>query len=180
MTDTLYACPVKEETREGLFTRLYLEGFPAVARHISRSGGNLEEARDIFQETLLVYYERVVIAGFQPEKVHKAYLLGIAKNMWLKKCRKGSHTEPLDDLDIAEPASEQVRTEKLLSFLKQTGEKCMDLLQSFYYEKLSMEILSKRFGFKSERSATVQKYKCLEKMRDQVKQKSLTYEDFTA
>jgi hypothetical protein len=34
------------------------------------------------------------------------------------------------------------------------------------------------FGFSGERSATVQKYKCIEKVRETVKQKALTYEDF--
>jgi hypothetical protein len=35
-----------------------------------------------------------------------------------------------------------------------------------------------RFGFSGERSATVQKFKCLEKVRDTIKSKSLSYEDF--
>jgi hypothetical protein len=33
-------------------------------------------------------------------------------------------------------------------------------------------------GFANEHSASAQKYKCLEKVREIVKQKSLTYEDF--
>jgi len=52
------------------------------------------------------------------------------------------------------------------------------LLRAFYYDKLSMSKIANRFGFSSERSATVQKYKCLEKVRDLVKEKSLSYEDF--
>jgi predicted DNA-binding protein YlxM (UPF0122 family) len=54
----------------------------------------------------------------------------------------------------------------------------MELLRAFYYDKLSMRKIAGQFDFNSERSATVQKYKCLEKVRDIVKEKSLTYEDF--
>jgi hypothetical protein len=54
----------------------------------------------------------------------------------------------------------------------------MELLQAFYYDKLPMNTIAGLFGFGGERSATVQKYKCLEKVRDIVKDKSLTYEDF--
>jgi len=45
----------------------------------------------------------------------------------------------------------------------------MDLLQAFYYFKTPMREIAEEFGYRSERSATVQKYKCLEKVRDTVK-----------
>jgi RNA polymerase sigma factor (sigma-70 family) len=176
---TLLEAPVASSTtKETLFTRLYLQAFPAVARYISRKGGTLEEAQDVFQEALLVYYEKVVIDQFEPESSHQAYILGIARNLWLKAQEKSIRTEPISDLDLSEISVGQPISEKLLSFLQQAGKKCLDVLQSFYYEKLSMREVSARFGFRSERSATVQKYKCLEKIREQVKAKSLTYEDF--
>ncbi|MEM6845025.1 MAG: sigma-70 family RNA polymerase sigma factor [Bacteroidota bacterium] len=165
-------------TEETLFTQLYLQAFPAVARFISRNSGSLEEAQDIFQEALLVYYEKVVIDGFEPNSSHRSYILGIARNLWLKVQEKSIKMESTGNLDLSETLVSQPVSEKLLLFLQQAGKKCMDLLQSFYYERLSMKELSARFGFRSERSATVQKYKCLEKVREQVKAKSLTYEDF--
>lgn len=176
---TLTEAPVASyATKETLFTRLYLQAFPAVARFISRQGGTLEEAQDIFQEALLVYYEKVAVNQFEPSSSHQAYMLGIARNLWLKEQEKIVRTEPISNADVAEVPTSQPVSEKLLLFLQQSGKKCMDMLQSFYYEKLSMREVSSRFGFRSERSATVQKYKCLEKVREQVKAKSLTYEDF--
>lgn len=165
-------------TKETLFTQLYLQAFPAVARFISQKGGTLEEAQDTFQEALLVYYEKVVIDQFEPSSNHQAYILGIARNLWLKTQEKSYKMELLTGLDLSEDPKKQPVSDKLLAFLQQTGKKCMDVLQSFYYEQLSMREMSARFGFRSERSATVQKYKCLEKVREQVKSKSLTYEDF--
>jgi len=41
-----------------------------------------------------------------------------------------------------------------------------------------MKDVSEKFGFSGERSATAQKFKCLEKIRSVVKQKSLSKEDF--
>lgn len=43
---------------------------------------------------------------------------------------------------------------------------------------MSMEDLAGRFGYSIVRSATVQKYKCLKKVRDSIKEKSMSYEDF--
>ena len=79
---------------------------------------------------------------------------------------------------LQEEQEKQPIANKLLLFLQRTGKKCMDLLQAFYYEKASMSELSERFDFRNERSATVQKYKCLEKVRTQIKKRALTYGDF--
>lgn len=45
----------------------------------------------------------------------------------------------------------------------------MQLLIAFYYDGLSMQDMARRFGFSGTRSATVQKHKCLEKVRAEVK-----------
>ncbi len=126
----------------------------------------------------MVYYEKLVIHNFNPEKSDKAYLYGIAKNKWLTYCAKRMRYESLTNLDVIAEKEQELKTQKLIQHLKQTGKKCMDLLQAFYYEKLTMAQLANRFGYRSKRSATVQKYKCLEKVRDEVKRKSLSYEDF--
>jgi hypothetical protein len=54
----------------------------------------------------------------------------------------------------------------------------MDLLRSFYYDHLPLADAAILFGFSGVRSATAQKYKCLEKVRETVKQNALAYEDF--
>ncbi len=54
----------------------------------------------------------------------------------------------------------------------------MELLKSFYYDQLPLADAATLFGFSGVRSATVQKYKCLEKVRESIKEKSLIYEDF--
>lgn len=171
--------------RETLFMRLYQEAFPLVARHVSKMGGSFDEAKDIFQDALVVYYEKVQVSGVVLKFSDKAYLFGIAKYLWLKRYRENSANVSLDsagldfkgDIDLAEAVYEEVSSLKLMRLLQQAGQKCMQLLSAFYYEKLDMEMLAERFGFSGPRSATVQKFKCLEKVKETVKAKSLKYED---
>ncbi len=169
------------EDRERLFTALYKTTFPAVARYISQMGGSLDEAKDVFHDALVLYYERCLREENPPQQ-EKAYVLGIVKHLWSKQFQEKIRYTSLDPLpEEKEPLSakaETPSTEKLLRFLEKAGEKCMQLLSAFYYEKLPPEVLAGKFGFSGVRSATVQKYKCLEKVRDTVKQKSLQYEDF--
>lgn len=167
----------EHKTREEMILNWYQEVFPAAASYIRKRGGQLEEAREIFQEVLLIYLEKLMVHGFQPETSNHAYLMGIVKNRWLKY-REKCHSEGLEGVDIEGEQDTRPLVQKLFTVLKRSGEKCMEILQSFYFEKLSTRQLADRHGYASERSATVQKYKCLEKVRNEVKQRSLTYEDF--
>jgi len=166
------------EEREKLFIGLYKNAFPVVARYVSKMGGTFDEAKDIFQDALVIYYEKLVECSFQLKTSEKAYLLGIAKHLWLKQHRDNSKLTPIDGLDIENEESTHASDKKVLNFLQTAGKKCMDLLRSFYYDGLQLADAAKLFGFSGIRSATVQKYKCLEKVRETVKQKALTYEDF--
>ena len=154
---------------------LYVKAFPAVARYVAKMGGSLEEAKDIFHDALVIYMEKQDVADHQT-----SYLVGIARNLWTKRFNEitrlyNGNTTSLQD-DTA--AYQEAVTPRLMKLLKTTGQKCMELLSAFYYEKLDMEKLAQRFGFSGSRSATVQKFKCLEKVKETVKQKSLQYEDF--
>jgi hypothetical protein len=81
-------------------------------------------------------------------------------------------------LDFAEAVEQRPSESRVMHYLQTTGKKCMELLSAFYYDKLPMKQIAEVFGYAGERSVTVQKYKCLEKVRATVKQKALVYEDF--
>ena len=172
------------QEREVLFIRLYQQAFPLVAKYISQRGGTLEEAKDVFHDALIIYYERVVVKGFVPDTSDQAYLMGIAKYRWIRQCQQQTPQQELkpDDegWDLLDETASTPSSEKVLRFLAVAGRKCMDLLRAFYYDQQGLPEIAKTFGFSGVRSATVQKYKCLEKVRDTVKEKSLTYEDFAA
>lgn len=165
-------------TREETIMKWYEEVFPMAAMYIQRRDGNLDDAKEVFQDAIVLYYEKLRRGDFQAELGDEAYLMGIVKNRWLKYRDQLRFNESLDHIEVTEENIGKPLTQKLLHYLKQSGERCLDLLQSFYYEKLSMKQMSERYGYTSERSATVQKYKCLEKVREEIKQKSLSYEDF--
>ena len=156
----------------------YQDAFPTVARYVNSRDGNLEDAKEIFQEAVVVYYEKSLTENFQPIISDAAYLVGIAKKLWLKSTDKTVEFHDLERFDIIEEKAPLLWTNKLLGYLKLSGERCMELLQAFYFEKISMHEMAVKFGYRTERSATVQKYKCLEKVRSEIKQKSLSYEDF--
>ena len=145
---------------------------------MAQMGGSVDDARDVFQDDLVIYYEKTV-AGNLVASDGKAYLLGIAKHLWFKKFKEQGNTLPLDDsFEQAEEAELRVLNKKVLQFLESAGKRCMELLSAFYYHKLPVKEAAEQFGYAGERSVTVQKYKCLEKVRTTVKERSLSYADF--
>jgi DNA-directed RNA polymerase specialized sigma24 family protein len=167
------------EEREKLFIALYKSTFPSVARYINKMGGSFDDAKDIFQDALVIYYEKALASAIAINTNEKAYLVGISKHLWLRKFKDNSHNTSLDGIDITFNIDDDQPSEsKLMHFLETAGKKCMELLRSFYYDQLPLADAAKLFGFSGVRSATVQKYKCLEKARETIKERSLTYEDF--
>jgi DNA-directed RNA polymerase specialized sigma24 family protein len=164
--------------REAFFLALYKTAFPIVARYIARMGGSFEEAQDIFQDTLVIYYEKVASSQAEIIVNEKAYLSGIAKKLWLQRYKTGSKHQPLHDFDVEVVPDEQPATDKILHYLETAGKKCMELLKAYYYDRLPVSNVAALFGYSGTHSATVAKYKCLEKVRETIKQNSLNYADF--
>lgn len=161
------------------FETLYPSGLRSAARFVSQQGGTLEDAKDLLHDALIILHERT--GRDNTIKNVEQYLIGIIKNLWYKKVKHDSNFVDLDDYHATEelPAPTP-HEEKLLSLLERTGKACMDLLSAFYFAGISMAAIKKTFGFSSEHSAAVQKYKCIEKLRNTVKEKSLDHEDFLA
>lgn len=183
------ATQLKEDTslndREAGLTTLYKNAFPLVAKHVSRMGGSLDEARDIFQDALVIYYEKTIQAELNLEYSDKAYLFGIARHLWNKRYKQSEKQVSIDELDadfdeqagLLSSEDQEISASRLFQLLQSAGQKCMQLLSAFYYERLKMESIAERFGYSGVRSATVQKFKCLEKVKEKVKEKSISYED---
>ena len=164
---------------DALYTALYDEVFPVIASIISRQGGSRIDAEDIFQDALIALldsHQRTTIQD--PVR----YLVGIAKHLWLRKARTNARFLKLDDyersLTIPDELASEAETSALIRFLQRAGGKCMDLLTDFYFAGRSIAEIAARHGFATIHSASVQKHKCLVKIRNIVKEKQLRHEDF--
>lgn len=159
---------------------IYEQTFPAVAKYISSKGGSFEDAKDIFHDALLIFIEKKSEAPINIIKSDCAYILGISKHLWINKYKKDRFKIPLNRVEIEIPDNfyPTANNERLLNLLKIGGKRCLDLLRAFYFQQFSIKELVNNLGYSNEHSASVQKYKCLEKVRNKVKEKALNYDDF--
>ncbi|WP_310393040.1 sigma-70 family RNA polymerase sigma factor [Hymenobacter sp.] len=162
--------------RARALTQLYRQAFPAVRQHVLRHGGTDLDAQDVFQDALVLLYEQAVAGTLVLTAAPGAYAVGIARNLWHHEQRRRARL-PQDALpdDPDDWAAEPVEAEPgapafaVLDYVEQLGAKCRNILLAFYYFQQPLAQIAAAHRYRTVRSATVQKFKCLERLRQSVR-----------
>lgn len=161
--------------RPQALTRLYRQGFPPVRRYVGRHGGTEQDAQDIFQDALVLLYEQATGGTLTLTASASTYLVGISRNLWQHELRRRARLPqqalPEDwESSVAEEADSPAEPAfAVLDYVERLGAKCKGLLLSFYYFQQPLTQIAETYGYRSVRSATVQKFKCLERLRHAVR-----------
>ncbi|MCC3153395.1 sigma-70 family RNA polymerase sigma factor [Hymenobacter sp. BT770] len=161
--------------RERALTQLYRRAFPLVRRHVQRHSGSAQDAQDVFHDALLLLYEQAVGGTLELRASASTYLVGISRNLWHHELRRRAR-HPLAPLEaetaqlVADAPDATAETAAgVLDYVERLGEKCKSILLSFYYFGQPLEQIAAAHQYRSVRSATVQKFKCLERLRQAVR-----------
>lgn len=154
---------------EKAFIKLY-KIFPKVRSVLKKYGATKDESNDIFQDALVVLYQKLQQENFTITTSIESYLMNTSKYMFLKTKKGVVTTNELAEIiheesDIENILLENKKIQQAEIALQQIGEKCREILISFYINKKSMVEIAKQFSFASENVAKTQKYKCLEQAR---------------
>lgn len=153
---------------------LYSQHYKMVQALIINNQGTADDARDIFQEAMIVLYEKARSDNFELNCQIKTYLYSVARRLWLKKLQQQQkfspdiaaveETVPVEDEVEAQEQrnAEYVMMEKAMHSL---GEPCRSILEAFYLQKRSMTAIAGDFGYTNADNAKNQKYKCLMRLK---------------
>lgn len=153
---------------------IYARHYDMIQSLIINNNGNADEARDIFQETMIVLYEKAKSGSFELNCQLKTYLYSVARRLWLKRLQHLQRFVPditsrdelvavEDELDNHEQKNHEFLTmDKALNGL---GEPCKSLLEAYYLQKRNMSEIASSFGYTNADNAKNQKYKCLMRLK---------------
>ena len=153
---------------------IYRENYNMVQSLIINNSGSPDDAKDIFQETMIVLYEKVRSGTFELNCLIKTYVYSVSRRLWLKRLQQMNRFLPTieniqDTVSVEEDVEENERInnefqamEKAISSL---GEPCKSLLEAYYLEKKSMQEIALFFGYTNAENAKNQKYKCLVRLK---------------
>lgn len=138
---------------------------------------NKEDAEDIWQEVIIVFYENIVADKITELKSQlRTYLFGIGRFMMLRKFEQQKRMTDLPDHEVADSQWVQAavagheielndRQQMLFGQLQMLGENCLKLLTLFYYRRFSTESIMNEMGYKSAEVAKSQKARCMRSLR---------------
>lgn len=176
MEDKNIITSIRSGRRSKAINVLY-DYYPAVKAHIKSRGGSNEDAKDTFQEALIIFLKKVDDENFELTASINTYIFGVAKFLWnnaLRKKNPKTTSEIPDETESSDVETKEQLNQELLYIkaeqaLKDIGQKCAHLLQLFYIELLSMQTIAKQLNYNSQKVASNAKYKCLERARKRFK-----------
>lgn len=153
---------------------IYKQHYNMVQSLILNNNGSPDDARDIFQEAMIVLYEKVKTGTFELNCLLKTYLYSVCRRLWLKRLGQLQRISPeVEKLEETVPVEEELELheQRNLDFqtmeksMKNLGEPCKSLLEAYYLQKKNMVEIAENFGYTNADNAKNQKYKCLMRLK---------------
>jgi len=154
--------------------RIYKAHFPMVLQMVLGNNGNEADAKDVYQESIIILYNKVKAGDFELTSKLKTYIYSVCRRIWLKKLNQKANKEcELKDIHDFLPVENDLELHELrdLQFSKMEesmlmlGEPCRTIIQDFYMQNKSMQEICDKFGYTNPDNAKTQKYKCLQRLK---------------
>lgn len=157
--------------------KVYQEFTPRIRRYVEKRGGTAEDAKDVFQDALMVIYNKAQSEDFKLTSQFSTYLFGICYFIWGRKKKKMANNTVTIledngytiDEDIESNILERERCHIFKEQFLKLGEPCQKILTLFFSKKNMVEI-AEALKLKNEHTARNRKYRCQKKLEELVKQ----------
>lgn len=155
--------------------------FPEVKRLLISFGCNKSTAEDIFQEGLIIYLRKKNDTSFEFQLEPIYFIKQTCKLLWMNIARKEQrHKTTAYSFDVEDISDDWMEKElqykQLESAFSKIGKKCKQLLQLFYGKGWTMVEIAKKLDFNNAKVTKAQKYRCIQKAKDLVKEAKLNVE----
>lgn len=137
---------------------------------------SIEEAKDVFQESIVGLYKNVKAGKADTlEASVKTYLFSIGKNIILNAIkRKGIETRVYENFRLShdDGINDHYNQEHIVYLVKRLysamGSPCKEILEMYYEKGFDMDSVAKRIGYKNADVAKKKKYDCLKTLEERI------------
>ena len=153
---------------------IYKDNFNMVQSLVINNNGSAQEAKDVFQESMIVLLEKARSGNFELNCQIKTYVYSVCRRIWLKKLQQYNRytnevesmvgTVPVDE-DVEEYEKRDQEFAMMEKAIGSLGEPCKSLLEAYYLQKQNMQTIATKFGYTNSDNAKNQKYKCLMRLK---------------
>lgn len=158
--------------RRNALNYIYENFYNSVRNFVLSNSGAEADSKDVFQESVVVMYENLLLNKYKGKSAIKTYLYSISRHLWLKKLQKRLPFVDIDELrDNRISISGQTGSEitedarrNIYKAMDQLNPDCKKILIEFYFNNRSMKALQSMFELGSEQAAKNKKMRCLKKI----------------
>lgn len=155
---------------EAALDYLYKKHFKMMTRIVLNNNGNEDEAKDVFQDALLVFWQKAVSGKLVLTSKISTYIYSICLNLWRKELdRKGRHSSEEVERSTYQEHEKNERIKIITDCINQLGDTCRRILTYHYFDGLSMSDIADKLNFANTDTAKTKKYKCKKKLDLMVK-----------
>ncbi len=160
-----------------VLTAVYREIFPVVRYYVINNGGNHDDAKDVFQESIIIAFKQINQNNFELKSGFDSYLYGIARLVWLKILRNRSiHKRNINKIEETEfnyntpeyLIEEELEHRLFRKYFLKLGPECRKVLK-LISDSVPYDQIAREMGYKSEKIVRNKKYKCKEALIKMIK-----------
>ncbi len=149
-----------------------------IRQHVRKNSGSSVDADDLFQDAAISLYLNIKEGKFQPqnESSLEAYFMRICVFQWKSKLRKTKRLGEVElkEFDKSDDSGENddlmlydQKMDLMLAHFNQMGSPCKEVLEKFYFHKLSLDEIASEFEWTYGYARKVN-YKCKKRLQKKI------------
>lgn len=163
---------------ESALDYLYKKNYRNMVSLVMKNSGSEDEARDIFQDALIVFWQKANDPSFQLTSKISTYLYSVCQNLWRKELDRKKRFEESDKEESTENTFEKEEMVQIVhDCINELGESCKEILTLYYFDGLSMEKIAEKMGLANSDTAKTKRYKCKKRLDSMIRER-YTSSDF--
>ncbi len=165
---------IKAGNSDGVLLFLYQTTQYKLSSWILKNNGNEDEAQDIFQDSVLSFYQYVLDGNFKEGASVDAFIFSVGRNKWINRAKQrnklvsGVAEESLGHSNPEEEGfskiMEEDNTDKMNALLEKLGARCKELLTLSIFYNLKMADIAEKMAFSNADTAKTKNYKCKKRL----------------
>jgi RNA polymerase sigma factor (sigma-70 family) len=151
---------------EDIVRAIYFEHYHSIKHMIMNNNGSEDDAKDIFQDALIVLYQKFSENNFKLTSSLGTFLYSIARILWYRELRRrrkllttDEFIEHYDNQEIQESIERKERLEFFREKYEELSEDCKQVLQLFL-NNIPIKEITKLMGYSSDQHTKNRRLRC--------------------
>lgn len=156
---------------------IYRDHYPVIKSFILKNNGSEIEAQDIFQDAIIVFYEKMRLSDFVLTSSIRTFIYSVSRNLWLNRLKVQSRSIELNDEiemisiepNIVNALESNELNDLIFGEISKIGADCKKVLIHYYYDRMRMKKIAELMSFANEQVAKNRKSSCMKKLKVLIK-----------